>query len=624
MAGDHHLAGQLAGEVKGCFWLLVSGYWLKRYIEKRLSRKVGQPTARLSSPKSTAAFQFQIGIGLVESSLLLPFPIGDDEMLKPGKSYHVVYNSFRWKIPQYYNIGVDICDKWAGHPDRLALVYENESGQVEKYTFLDLKRLSNRLANGLQACGIAQGERFGILLPQCPETAISHIAAYKIGAIAIPLFTLFGTDALAYRLANSDAKGIVTDSANLPKIMEIWQDLPQLQVVIVTRGEKADKVLDFGKLIENGSVDFRPLKTRADDQALIIYTSGTTGPPKGALHAHRVLLGHLPGVEFPHNFFPQENDFFWTPADWAWIGGLIDVLFPSWHHGIPVLAHRAKKFDPEEAFDLIARYNIRNAFMPPTALKLMRQVKNPRSKYSLNMRSIGSGGETLGEELLDWGKAVFNLTINEFYGQPEANLVVGNCTLIMNNLPGSMGKAVPGHALAAVDGEGRPVPAGTIGEVAVQRPDPVMFLEYWKNPAATADKYVGDWCLTGDLAKQDEEGYFWFVGRKDDVIISSGYRIGPAEIEDCIMKHPAVGMVAVVGSPDEVRSEIVKAFIVLKAEIAPDADLEKDIKTFVKRRLAAHEYPREIEFVEDLPMTATGKIMRKDLKALEIKRKSKS
>jgi acetyl-CoA synthetase len=544
-------------------------------------------------------------------------------LLKAGKSYDEVCKSFRWKIPEHYNIGVDICDKWAAQPDRLALVYENESGQVERYSFADLKRLSNRLANGLKASGIEQGDRFGILLPQCPETAISHIAVYKIGAIAIPLFTLFGTDAIEYRLSNSEAKGIVTDAANLPKIMQIWPNLPLLKVVIVTRGAKADQVLDFDELVEKGSDGFNPLQTRADDPALIIYTSGTTGPPKGALHAHRVLLGHLPGVEFPHNFFPQVNDFFWTPADWAWIGGLIDVLFPSWHHGVPVLAHRAKKFDPEEAFHLIAKYNIRNAFMPPTALKLMRQVKNPRSRYSYKMRSIGSGGETLGEELLDWGREAFDLTINEFYGQTEANLVVGNCAVIMQNLPGSMGRAVPGHRLAVVDADGRAVPAGAVGEVAVQRPDPVMFLEYWKNPEATADKYIGDWCLTGDLAKQDEAGYFWFVGRKDDVITSAGYRIGPAEIEDCLMKHPAVGMVAVVGSPDEVRTEIVKAFIVLKADVAASDDVATDIKEFVKVRLAAHEYPREIEFVDELPMTATGKIMRKDLKALEIKRKSK-
>jgi acetyl-CoA synthetase len=545
-------------------------------------------------------------------------------VLPRAKTYDEVYQGFRWEIPEAYNIGLDICDKWAHQRYRLALVYENEKGQVEKYTFWDLKNLSNKLANGLIAHGAAEGDRIGILLPQCPETAISHIAAYKIGAVAIPLFTLFGTDALAYRLSNSEARVIVTDAANLTKILEIRDNLPQLKLVIVTGGEKNKGVLKFWDLIEHGSGEFEAVQTKADDPALIIYTSGTTGPPKGAYHAHRTLLGHLPGVEFPHNFFPREDDFFWTPADWAWIGGLIDVLFPSWHHGIPVLAYRAKKFDPEEAFHLIAKYGIRNAFMPPTALKLMRQVKDPKSRYHFSMRSIGSGGETLGEELLDWGKEVMGLTINEFYGQTEVNLVVGNCAVCMQNIAGSMGKAVPGHIVDVVDESGNPLPPATVGEVAIKGPDPVMFLEYWKNPEATKEKYIGDWCLTGDLAQKDGEGYFWFVGRKDDVITSAGYRIGPAEIEDCLLKHPAVGMAAVVGSPDEVRTEIVKAFIVPKPGTTPAPELEIEIKNFVKQRLAAHEYPREIEFVEELPMTATGKIMRKDLKELEVKRKAKS
>ncbi len=541
-------------------------------------------------------------------------------MLKSGQTYSEVYNSFQWEVPEFYNIGVDICDKWAHQRYRLALIYENEKGQVEKYTFWDLKQLSNRLANGLKAAGIGQGDRIGILLPQCPETAISHIAAYKIGAIAIPLFTLFGTDALEYRLSNSQTKAIVTDAASLPKIMEIRQNLPHLQTVLVTGGVKDDNVLDFWDTLEKGSPEFQPLKTKASDPALIIYTSGTTGPPKGALHAHRTLLGHLPGVEFPHNFFPRDDDLFWTPADWAWIGGLIDVLFPSWHHGIPVLAHRAKKFDPEGAFHLIAAYGVRNAFMPPTALKLMRQVKDPGSRHRYRMRSIGSGGETLGEELLDWGRAVMGLTINEFYGQTECNLIVGCCADIMEIRPGSMGCAIPGHVVDVLDEQGNPVQEGTVGEIAVKGPDPVMFLEYWQNPEATRSKFIGDWLLTGDRAKKDQDGYFWFNGRTDDVITSAGYRIGPAEIEDCLMKHPAVAMVAVIGSPDEVRTEIVKAFVVLKAEVTPGPDVAEDIKLFVKTRLAAHEYPREVEFVSELPMTATGKIMRRELKKLEMHR----
>jgi acetyl-CoA synthetase len=545
-------------------------------------------------------------------------------MLKPGLTYDAVYNTFKWQIPEFYNIGVDICDKWADQGQRLALIYEDENGRVDRYTFRDLKNLSNKLANGLQAANIGIGDRLGILLPQCPETALSHIAAYKVGAVAIPLFTLFGTDALEYRLSNSEARAIVTDAANLPKIMEIWGKLPNLKTVLVTGGETDENVQDFWDLVNQGASVFQAVKTRADDPALIIYTSGTTGPPKGALHAHRTLLGHLPGVEFPHNFFPQKDDLFWTPADWAWIGGLIDVLFPSWHHGIPVLAHRARKFDPEEAFHLIAKYKVRNAFMPPTALKMMRQVPDPKSRHSYNMRSIGSGGETLGEELLDWGRDIMGLTINEFYGQTECNLIVGCCAEVMDTRPGSMGRAIPGHVVDVIDEQGNPVKAGTVGEIAVKRPDPVMFLEYWRNPDATRKKFIGDWLLTGDLAQKDADGYFWFNGRKDDVITSAGYRIGPAEIEDCLMKHPAVAMVAVVGSPDEVRTEIVKAFIVPKPEVTPGKDIEEDIKTFVKTRLAAHEYPREIEFVNELPMTATGKIMRKDLKKLEVERKSKA
>ncbi len=542
-------------------------------------------------------------------------------MLKPGSSYDEIYGSFEWKIPDYFNMGVDICDKWANQRYRLALVYENEKGQVEKYTFWDLKRLSNALANGLSANGVKTGDRVGILLPQSPEAGISHIAVYKMGAVVMPLFTLFGPEALTYRLNNSEAAAVITDGPNLSKILEIREDLPHLRTIIVIRDKAPDGVLSFEEIIEKGSHDFSPLKTRADDPALISYTSGTTGPPKGAYHAHRVLLGHLPGIQFPHNFFPKEDDFFWTPADWAWMGGFLDVLLPSWHYGTPVFAHRARKFDGEEAFHILAKYGIRNAFMPPTALKMMRQVKNPKRRHDFNMRTIGSGGEALGEELLAWGREVMGLTINEFYGQTEVNLVVGSCAEVMEIRPGSMGKAIPGHVVEVVNDSGDVLPPGEVGEVGIQRPDPVMCLGYWKNPEATREKYAGDWWVTGDLAKKDEDGYFWFVGRKDDLITSSGYRIGPAEIEDCLMGHPAVAMAAVVGSPDPVRTEVVKAFIVPEKTAAPGSELAEEIQNYVKKRLAAHEYPREIEFVGELPMTNTGKIIRRELKKREIERK---
>ena len=546
---------------------------------------------------------------------------GAKAMLERKSTYEEVYNSFRWPVPEYYNIGADVCDKWAEERYRLALIYEDEEGRTEKFTFWDIKGLSNRLANALKAHGIERGDRVGIFLPQYPETAISHIAIYKVAGIAIPLFTLFGPDALEYRLGNSEAKAIITDGANLEKVLQIRDKLPYLKIIIVTKGKPEEGVLDFWKLVEKGSPYFDPVKTKADDPALIIYTSGTTGPPKGALHAHRVVLGHVPGVEFFHNFFPRKDDLYWTPADWAWIGGLIDVLLPSWHHGVPVVAYRAKKFDPEQAFYLISKHGIRNAFMPPTALKMMRQVKEPKKRYDYKMRTIGCGGETLGEELLDWGKEVMDLTINEFYGQTEVNLVVGNCCEIMKVKRGSMGKPIPGHRVDVVDQYGNVVPPGTVGEVAIQRPDPVMFLEYWRNPEATEEKFIGDWSLTGDLAKKDEDGYLWFVGRKDDLITSSGYRIGPAEIEDCLIRHPAVAMAAVIGSPDEVRGEVVKAFIILKEGTPATKELSAEIQDFVKKRLAAHEYPREIEFVNELPMTATGKIKRGDLRKSEIEKK---
>jgi acetyl-CoA synthetase len=542
-------------------------------------------------------------------------------MLKMGNTYDEVYNSFSWMVPEYYNIGVDICDKWADERYRLALIYEDEAGRTEKFTFWDLKGLSNRLANALKAYGIQGGDRVGILLPQCPETVIAHIAIYKAGAVALPLFTLFGTDALEYRLGNSEAKAIITDGTNLEKILQVRHSLPNLKIIIVTKGKPEEGSHDFWQSIEKGVPYFEPVKTKADDPALIIYTSGTTGPPKGTLHAHRVVLGHVPGVEFFHNFFPKKEDLYWTPADWAWIGALIDVLLPSLHHGVPVVAYRAKKFDPEQAFYFISKYGIRNAFMPPTALKMMRQVKDPKKRYDYKMRTIACGGETLGEELLDWGKEVMDLTINEFYGQTEVNLVVGNCNEIMPVRRGSMGKPIPGHRVEVVDESAQPVSPGTVGEVAIKRPDPVMFLEYWRNPEATKDKFIGDWALTGDLAKKDKDGYLWFVGRKDDVITSAGYRIGPAEIEDCLLKHKAVALSAVIGSPDKIRGEIVKAFIVLKPEIGPSQALKEEIQNFVKTRLAAHEYPREIEFVKELPMTTTGKIMRRELRKLEMGKK---
>ena len=534
-------------------------------------------------------------------------------MLVRRETYEEVRQAFAWDIPDRFNIAEAICDRHAGS-GREALIFQRSDGSLDRYSFARLQQASRRLANALAGQGVAHGERVGILLPQCPETLIAHLALYRLGAVALPLFTLFGPEALEYRLNDSGAKALVTNDAGVEKLHAMRERIPGLAFIVNIESERAAGVFGFGELIERASSTQVRADTAAEDPAIMVYTSGTTGQPKGVLYPHRVLLGHLPGVEFPHDFFPQPGDRMWTPADWAWAGGLLDVLLPSLYHGVPVLACRLAKFDPEVAFDLLARHEIRNAFMPPTALKMMRQVPAAAARYGHRMRSIASGGERLGAEMLSWGRETFGLTINEFYGQTEVNLVVGNCAPLMPTRDGSMGRAIPGHEVEIVDDDGRPLAPGETGTIAVRAPDPVMFLGYWNNAEATRDKFRREWCLTGDIGHRDRDGYFWFHARNDDLIISGGYRIGPAEIEECVMKHPAVALVAVVGVPDRLRGEVVKAFIVPRQGASSGPELAAEIQAFVKTRLSAHEYPREIEFRERLPTTITGKIRRKDLR----------
>ena len=522
--------------------------------------------------------------------------------------YDALTGQFRWDVPARYNIGVDVCDR---HAAGTALIIEDAAGAVRTFSFPEISALSNRLANVLGTLGLTRGDRVAVLLPQSLEVALTHVAAFKAGLISVPLFTLFGADALQYRLADSGTRLLVTDREGVGKLTGIRDRLPALETVLCIDGSP-DGAADFHGLLAGASAAYSPVDTGPDDPAIIIYTSGTTGNPKGALHGHRILPGHLPGVEMPHHFFPQPGDLFWTPADWAWIGGLFDVLMPAWHHGVPVLARRFARFDPHAAVALMARHQVRNVFLPPTALKLMRQAGV--SGAGVQLRTLASGGETLGAELLDWAHASFGVTVHEFYGQTECNLVVGNDAAILPLRPGSMGRAMPGHTVAVLDDAGQKTPRGAVGRIAVQRPDPVMFLRYWNRPEATAAKFVGDWLLTGDLGRQDEDGYFWYVSRDDDVITSAGYRIGPAEIEECLLRHPAVAMAAVIGAPDPLRTEIVVAFLVLRTGYHPNDGLSREIQDHVRQRLAAYEYPRRIVFVDELPMTATGKIMRRVLR----------
>jgi acetyl-CoA synthetase len=474
------------------------------------------------------------------------------------------------------------------------------------------------------ALGVARGQRVALHLPQCPEVAILHVGVQKIGAIALPLFALFGPDAVRYRLEDSGARVLVTTPEGYQKASEFLDDLPELRHVVVLGGTEVAQRRsgrlgrhDLWTLLERARDRAVTLDTGADDPALLMYTSGTTGQPKGVLHAQRVLTGHLPGVMVANSMFPQPGDRFWTPADWAWAGGLLDVLLPSLYHGVAVVGSARAKFDPDWAFAFMARHGVRNVFMPPTALRLMRQVPDPRSRHPFALRSLATGGERLGEDMIAWGQSAFGLTLSEFFGQTEVNLVVGNCPGIFPVRAGSMGRAIPGHEVAVVDDDGKVLPDGEAGVVAVRRPDPVMFLEYWGKPEATAEKFRGDWCLLGDVAVRDGEGYFWYQGRDDDIISSAAYRIGPGEVEECLMSHPAVALAGVIGSPDPVRGEVVAAFIVPNAGVIPSDDLAADIQAHVKRRLAAHEYPRKIRFITEMPMTITGKVRRVDLRKLD-------
>jgi acetyl-CoA synthetase len=536
-------------------------------------------------------------------------------VLPSVREYAALCQRFRWELPEAYNIGVDVCDRWAAiDPRRVAVIHLHPDGRSEEVSYGALREGSNRLANALRAHGIARGDRVAILLPQMPEVAAIHIAIYKLAAVALPLAMLFGADAVAYRLQNSAAQALITNANGLAKLADIRSALPDLKLILSLDG-RGDGVAAFHDTVARASADFSPEPTTPDDPALMVYTSGTTGQPKGALHAHRVLLGHLPGIEVPHEFFPQPGDRMWTPADWAWAGGLLNILLPALRYGVPVVARRFEKFDPEEAFALIAKAQVRNAFIPPTALRMLRSAPHPRGRHDIRLRTVGSGGEALGSETFEWGKSAFGLAINEFYGQTECNLVLAACAAIGVSKPGAIGKPVPGHTVAILRKDGSECDPGETGEIVIKRPDPVMFLEYWGRPDATRDKFRGDWMTTGDQGVRDEDGYIAFVGRDDDVITSSGYRIGPGEIEDCLIRHPAVALAAAVGKPDPIRTEIVKAFIVLKSGFAASDALAAEIQEFVKTRLSAHEYPREIAFIAEMPMTTTGKVIRRLLRA---------
>ncbi|MFA3917557.1 AMP-binding protein [Ruegeria hyattellae] len=489
-----------------------------------------------------------------------------------------------WELPDHLNMA----DQCLARPANRVAIIDLTGTQRRDTSYGELALMADGISRAL-AARVQRGDRVGVLLGQSPWCAAAHLAIWALGAVSVPLFKLFQRDALRSRIEDAGLELVLTDDEGADLLGDLSTPLIASEIgqdgLAVTRAE-----------------------TGPDDPAVLIYTSGTTGKPKGALHGHRVLTGHLPGVSISHNHL-RAGDCLWTPADWAWIGGLFDVLMPGLALGIPVVAARLEKFSPQACADVIARGGVRNVFFPPTALRMLKAA----DQNIPDLRSVASGGEPLGGEMLTWGQKAFGLTINEFYGQTECNMVVSSCAEDFPARPGCIGQPVPGHEVAVLDAKGQPT--GEEGDVAIRRGSASMLLEYWNNPQATAEKFRGDWLITGDRGMWEDE-YLRFLGREDDVITSSGYRIGPSEIEDCLLTHPAVATVGVVGKPDPLRTEIVKAYVVLK----PGTEVTgAELQEWVKARLAQYSYPREVAFLEELPMTVTGKVIRKELKQLATK-----
>lgn len=503
-------------------------------------------------------------------------------MLYDDHSYEVLRSGFRWDLPEQLNMAAQCL----AHPSEQIAIYDLQNGET---SYAKLEAMSATLALKLTQKGIKRGDRVGVLRSQDAWTAAAHLAIWSLGAISVPLFTLFKADALSTRTQDADISLIITDHVNAARDMSAPALVPD--ALEITLGDKLEIA-----------------RTGPETPACLIYTSGTTGAPKGALHGHKMLTGHLPGVEMSHNFLGQPEDCLWTPADWAWIGGLFDVLMPGLALGVPVVAARLTKFTPEACLAVLAQTPIRNVFFPPTALRMLKAA----DVEIKGLRSVASGGEPLGAEMLEWGQRAFELMINEFYGQTECNMIASSASDLFAARANCIGKPVPGFELTVLNDAGEPT--FTEGDIAVRKGAASMMLEYWQRPDATAEKFKGEWMLTGDRGIWEGD-YLHFVGREDDVITSSGYRIGPSEIEDCLLAHDAVATVGVIGKPDPLRTEIVKAYVVLKEGIEPCCEVRVNLQAFVKERLATYSYPREIEFLECLPMTVTGKVIRKELKA---------
>ena len=549
-------------------------------------------------------------------------------------SHAELHAGFRWHVPADFNIAEACCTRWARDtPDAVAIRHEHEDGTRGSTTYRTLDRDADRLAVALRRLGVARGDRVAIVMPQRVETAIAHIAIYRLGAVAMPLSMLFGPEALEYRIGDSGAKLAIVDESAIDNVLAARPLCAGLATIVAVGGAEGRGDADWRALLAAERGTFTAEVTRADDPAVLIYTSGTTGPPKGALLAHRGLVGNLPGFVASQNWFgfshetPRSDAVFWSPADWAWTGGLMDALLPTLYFGREIVAYQGR-FAPETAFEILERHGVTHTFLFPTALKaMMKAVPEPSDRYRLRLEAIMSAGEAVGDAVFAYCRDRLGVVPNEMFGQTEINYIVGNSAHRWPARPGSMGRAYPGHRIAVIDDAGDECARGTPGDVAIHRRDvhgeldPVFFLGYWNRDDATRAKFTGDpdrsWCRTGDTATMDDDGYLWYQGRSDDVFKAAGYRIGPSEIENCLVRHAAVANAAVVPKPDAERGAVVKAFVVLAPGHEPSDALARALQAHVRGQLAPYEYPKEIEFIDALPMTTTGKVQRRVLRLRE-------
>ena len=560
-------------------------------------------------------------------------------MSQTSDNHARMHAAFGWHVPEYFNIAQACCTRWAREPDavqRTAIRAHAAMAGTEFLSYLELQVHANALSNLLVSLGVKRGDRVAVVMPQRFETAIAYMAVFQLGAVAMPLSILFGPEALEYRLQDSASVVAICDEQSVANLMEVRSQCRALRMLIGVGEAGARADLSYEAELQTQPRKFDAVKTKSGEGAVLIYTSGTTGPPKGTLIPHRALIGNLPGFVCSQNWFgfahsPDSDAVFWSPADWAWTGGLMDALLPSLYFGRPIVAYNGR-FSPELAFTLMQEHRVTHTFLFPTALKaMMKAYPRPREQFRLQLQAMMSAGEAVGDAVFSYCQDHLDITVNEMFGQTEINYIVGNCSMNGDTSrgigwparPGSMGRPYPGHRVAVIDDEGTECAPGVPGDVALNRfdvrgdLDPIFFLGYWNNDAATQAKFTGDWCRTGDLATRDEDGYLWYQGRADDLFKAAGYRIGPSEIENCLVKHPAVLNAAVVPKPDKERGAVVKAFVVLAAGFTGDDRLIAQLQLHVKGKLAPYEYPKEIEFIDALPMTTTGKVQRKVLRLRE-------